>query len=213
MSKESESLFTETWTAILMSLTALVTAWSAYQSNLWTGAQSVDLSEALQNQTILTQNILSAQQTKTMDGILVLEIVKAKVEKEDQLSNFILPRLREELRKPIVEWLAMDPINNPNAPAHPLLMPSYLDDVVKKNHEQEQNINKLIKDNTLAAQESGKTSDSYVLLTVLFAAVLFFAGIASTFNSLRVKVVLLAIATILFTISLWKLSFLEVAFS
>jgi hypothetical protein len=46
------------------------------------------------------------------------------------------------------------------------------------------------------AQQANRASDNYVLLTVRFAAVLFFGGIVSTFESrrLRTSVFLLAVA-------------------
>jgi hypothetical protein len=49
-----------------------------------------------------------------------------------------------------------------------------------------------------AAQEANQTSDTYVLLTVLFASVLFFGGIAGTLESRQLRVIVLAIALALF---------------
>jgi hypothetical protein len=49
-----------------------------------------------------------------------------------------------------------------------------------------------------AAQIANDTSDTYVLLTVLFATVLFFGGIGSTFRSARIRQALAGVATLLF---------------
>lgn len=47
-----------------------------------------------------------------------------------------------------------------------------------------------------SARHASDTSDSYVLLTVLYASVLFFAGIGGTLRSIRFRIALLVIATI-----------------
>ena len=49
-----------------------------------------------------------------------------------------------------------------------------------------------------AAVDANSTSDTYVLITVLFASVLFFAGIATASRVMQARVVLLAIGTVVF---------------
>ncbi|MDQ3022366.1 MAG: hypothetical protein M3R36_17635 [Bacteroidota bacterium] len=49
-----------------------------------------------------------------------------------------------------------------------------------------------------SANVANNNSDRYVLLTVLFAGVLFFGGIASTINSNLVRNVCLILSTIIF---------------
>ena len=52
-----------------------------------------------------------------------------------------------------------------------------------------------------AAQKANHISDDYVVLTVRFAAVLFFGGIVSTFESQRLRTSVFLLAVALFTLS------------
>ena len=58
----------------------------------------------------------------------------------------------------------------------------------------------------MAAAEARGYSDDYVLLTVVFASVLFFGGIARAFDSRRLRVVLAALAMLLFLCTLVALT-------
>ena len=52
-----------------------------------------------------------------------------------------------------------------------------------------------------AAQQANHTSDDYVVLTVRFAAVLFFRGIVVTFESRRLRTSVSLLAAALFTLT------------
>jgi hypothetical protein len=72
-------------------------------------------------------------------------------------------------------WLATDPGGNPDAPAAPFEMPEY---TVAEFAEAERLV--VIADQAaIDARAANQTGDNYVLTAVLFAAVLFFSGIAS----------------------------------
>jgi ABC-type multidrug transport system fused ATPase/permease subunit len=62
-----------------------------------------------------------------------------------------------------------------------------------------------------SANKANRTSDTYVLLTVLFAGVLFFAGIASTIQSKLVRNVSLMLSAIIFLVTLFVLFGMPVA--
>ena len=90
MNKESQNIFIESWAAILMSFAALITAWSAYQANLWNGNQAVEIAQALDAQTRLSHDGLIANQRKMMDGIMSLEIAKELVNGNVKFQEFVL---------------------------------------------------------------------------------------------------------------------------
>lgn len=212
MISDTKNIKYEIWAALLMSLTALVTAWSAYQANLWTGQQSVELAEALDIQVVITKEEIASKQIRTMDGTIAIEIAKALANNEQRTIDFMVPRVRDDLKIAIQEWLALSPLDNQTAPAHPLLMPSYVNSVVNQSLQQIEILKSQMRQKMQAAQQAGATSDNYVLETVLFAAVLFFAGIASTFSIKRVQSFLLWTSTALMLVSLYKLLLLDVIF-
>ena len=83
-------------------------------------------------------------------------------------------------------------MNNINAPNSPMRMPSYVLDVENEALNQlDESVDKLA-----SANEANKTSDRYILLTVLFAAVLFFGGIASTFQANLVRNICIILSTL-----------------
>jgi hypothetical protein len=51
------------------------------------------------------------------------------------------------------------------------------------------------------AMQANQTSDEYVLLTVLFASVLFFGGIAGMLDSRRLSISIMTIALALFVVT------------
>ena len=53
-----------------------------------------------------------------------------------------------------------------------------------------------------AAERANHNADTYVLLTTMFATVLFFAGIAGTVNAHRLRITILVIALTLFVVTL-----------
>jgi hypothetical protein len=97
--------------------------------------------------------------------------------------------------KPAVEaWLKLDPLNNPAAPPSPFRMAEYVQKETTEVARLEEVANKAM----AATREARGYSDDYVLLTVIFASVLFFGGIARAFDSPPLRKVLAALAVLLF---------------
>jgi hypothetical protein len=75
-------------------------------------------------------------------------------------------------------WLALNPLNNPDAPASPFEMEEYrLPEEAKAQEYEELAVQK-----TQEADMANQRSDDYVLLTVIFAMALFFGGISGRFQ-------------------------------
>ncbi len=88
--------------------------------------------------------------------------------------------------------MALDPLNNPDAPPSPFAMPEY-----QLSQEAEGDRLEARADELFAVGEDANTiSDVYTLTTLLFAAVLFFAAMAERFEYLGAQVSLLVIAGI-----------------
>jgi hypothetical protein len=88
-------------------------------------------------------------------------------------------RMREEFRPALLAWLATNPIDNLDAPASPFVMPEYvLADAVEADR-----LTAVADQAAADARTANQNGDNYVLTAVLFAAVLFFAGVASRLES------------------------------
>jgi hypothetical protein len=183
--------------AVLFGLAATASAWCGYQSNLWTGAQTFSLVAADEAARKSTQLTLQATQLQTIDLGFFTTFVEASFRGDKKLADFALARFRPEARRAVDAWLQTDPFNNPNAPVRPFAMAEYASperEAAKRADQEQARI-------MAAAQQASRASDEYVLLTVRFAAVLFFGGIVSTFESRRLRTSVFVLAVALFTLT------------
>jgi hypothetical protein len=123
-----------------------------------------------------------------------LSYVQAKHDGNERQEKFLFDRFRPEMKKAVEAWLKTDPFNNPAAPQGPLKMAEYAQPEGAEARRQDE----VAAQEQAAAEKANETSDTYVLLTVLFASVLFFGGIAGTLDSRRLRIIILAIALAFF---------------
>jgi hypothetical protein len=183
--------------AVLLGLAATASAWCGYQSNLWTGVQTFSLVAADEAARKSMQFTLQATQLQTIDLGFFTTFVEASFRGDKKLADFALARFRPEARKAVDAWLQTDPFNNPNAPVRPLAMAEYASPEREAAEHADGEQARML----AAAQQASRSSDEYVLLTVRFAAVLFFGGIVSTFESRRLRTSVFLLAVAFFTLS------------
>lgn len=132
---------------------------------------------------------------------MVMKYIDANEEGNIKMRDFYFSRFDSTLKKATLEWLKLDPFNNPNAPNSPMRMDTY-----KIEQEKEAEIQlKLSGEKLASANEANRTSDTYVALTVLFAAVLFFGCVAGTLQSDLVRNISLILSAIIFCVTLFVL--------
>ena len=90
-------------------------------------------------------------------------------------------------------WLATKPLSNPDAPSSPFAMPEYK--LAKTG--QANDLLASAEGRTNLALQANQNSDDYVLLTVLFASTLLFAGLASKFTARAVQTAMSGVALVL----------------
>ncbi len=179
--------------AIVLALAVVFIAWAAFQSGKWGGEQSIKFSEAGAARTESTRSDTRAGQLAQIDVAMYIDWVTAlSSELRDGLipeisniqayeptrgtvSGFLFLRMREEFVPALEAWLATDPISNPDAPPTPFTMAEYtLADAAEADR-----LTMVADEAAVDARAANQTGDNYVLTAVLFAAVLFFAGVAS----------------------------------
>jgi hypothetical protein len=179
-------------TVAILAFAALATAWSGYQASLWDGTQSSNYTQASGSRTNAAQQRTAANQFRLADLSLFENYIDAVLDENEEIADFYFERFRDEFRVAYDAWIALDPLNNPDAPPSPLAMSEYQ---LAQDAEAERLENRA--DELFAAGEEANTiSDIYTLTTLLFAAVLFFAAISERFEYFMAQVVLLAIAGI-----------------
>ena len=193
---------TERWfevvTAIMLGVVAVATAWSGYQATRWAGEESTLYARTSALRVESTRDSTLAGQLRIYDVILVNNWINAYTQGNTKLANVYEKRFRPEFRPTFEAWLALDPFNNPNAPAGPLFMPQYKVSLSDTADRLDAQAAKTF-DEGQAAKEQG---DAYVLNTVFLAVVLFLTAIAENFrwNTVRVVILVVALGMLLFGI-------------
>lgn len=188
----------EVVSAVILAVVTIITAWSAFQATKWGGVMSIRFSEAGAARTQATQAAGRADVEQAIDVGLFTQYVTAVAEDRTELASFIEERFRDEFVPAFDAWLALAPLTNPDAPSSPFVMDEYVIDEAVQARE----LTATAERRAQQARDANQTGDNYVLLTVLFAAVLFFAGVSTKFETVRVQVGLLAMAVVLLLIGL-----------
>jgi hypothetical protein len=184
--------------AIILALATTASAWCAYQSKLWGGAQAARAGAGAQAARDEAIHTLTSFQSRAFDASMFISFVQAKVETNKSMESFLEQRFRPEMKTALAAWLKLDPFNNPSAPLSPFHMPEY----AQKDAAEVARLEAITAAAGQSARQARQNSDNYVLLTVLFASVLFFGGIARNFESRPVRIVLAALSVALFLATL-----------
>ncbi|AKU99484.1 hypothetical protein AKJ09_06148 [Labilithrix luteola] len=158
---------------VVMSLAAVATAWCAYQSSVWGGLQARHYAAASKLRQEAVQQHLEGNQMLALDSSLFTSYVAARADNKDALANYMQQRFRPEMKVAMDAWLAKQPLEHVDAPKTPFLMPEYQNKAWVAGREAEA----LANNEMVEGVHSNHHSETYVLATVLFAVVLFFAGV------------------------------------
>lgn len=192
--KDKRNRWVEITCAVVLSLATTASAWCAYQSTRWGGIQTFRLAAANTASRESSAAALSDLQLRAFDASMGISWMQAKHDGNERQEKFLYDRFRPEMKQAVEAWLKTDPFNNPSAPLGPLKMTEYVQPELAEANRQAE----LSSREFAAAMRANQTADGYVLLTVLFASVLFFGGIAGTLDSRRLRIGILTIALALF---------------
>lgn len=196
--KDKRNRWVEITCAVVLSLATTASAWCAYQSTRWSGVQTFRLAAANKANRESSSAALADLQLRTFDSSMGISWMQAKHEGNERQERFLFDRFRPEMKRAVEAWLKTDPFNNPAAPLGPLKMAEYAQPELAEAKRQEE----IQSREYSAAMHANRTADAYVLLTVLFASVLFFGGIAGTLDSRQLRISILIIALALFVVTI-----------
>jgi hypothetical protein len=197
----------ELWSAVLLAAATVATAYSAYEATRWGGVQATAFTEAGANRTESAKARADGFALIGIDANLFTQWGVAVTENNKRLERGIVQRLFRDEFKPVFRaWLAQDPANNEGAAKNPF----ELDEPGLKYQPRPLVEAEQLEEKATAKFDEGKaanqTGDDYVLSTIFFASVLFFAGLSSKFTSSRVAMLGLSFATIVFLGGIVRLS-------
>jgi hypothetical protein len=194
----------EVLVTVLLVVAALGTSWSSYQATRWNGeqAKSASRTNAIRIEAARAQGLASAQ--TQVDVATFIAWADADRQGDAALADFYVKRFRPEFKTAFNAWLATNPITNPAAPPTPFAMPQY--QVASR-----QDAARLDAASEASAADVRRDIDRagrYVLTVVLYAVVLFFAGMSTKLSSRRLRWVLTIVGCLVLVATLsWIATF------
>jgi hypothetical protein len=180
---------------LLLALTTLATAWCGYQAARWSGEQSQLYARASATRIKSQQAASRAGQLRIDDLLYFNGWLDAREAGNAQLAAIYRARFRPQFVPAFRAWIAQRPFTNPRAIPGPLYMPQYRPADLALSAKLDAAADELYEDGTAAKSYD----DKYILSTVFFAAVLFFAGISLRLDWRPLRVAVLGMALALLT--------------
>jgi hypothetical protein len=183
----------ELYAILLLSLTTLATAWSGYQAARWSGEQSQSFARASTMRIKAQAQSTLAGQLRIDDLVMFNSWLDAREAGDRELAAIYRRRFRPEFVPAFEAWTAQRPFTNRSAIPGPLYMPEYRLAETARAAELDARADELYRDGTAAKAND----DHYILSTLFFAAVLFFAGISLRLDWRPLRYVVLGMASVL----------------
>jgi hypothetical protein len=199
----------DSWTAVILAIAAVATAWASFQASQWSGAQSDAQSQSAISRADAGRAATAATTDTIIDSQMWLSWVAAVDAKQTSRADFLDNRFSKQLVVAQKVWLSgvqLDAQGVPVVvpPGTPLDLPAY---VVPK--QVESNLEMAKAEALLTyADDAATYSTKFVLLAVMLALVLFFASVATKFSGPKVQVMLTVMALLLLLVSLVRMAVL-----
>lgn len=187
--------------AAILSMVALLAAYSGFAAAKWSTESSVSLAKASALRTKASRADLEALQTRTLDSVSFNAWFTAFVAGNKRAEQLGQARLRPGYRPAFEAWLATDPAHNPNAPPGPSYMPQY----VIPQQTQANDLDAQADEEFTAGSDAGGTADKYVRDTVFLATVLFLVGISGHVKIRQARSGLIVVGVLLLVFSVIQL--------
>jgi hypothetical protein len=179
---------------LLIALTAVLTAWTAFESSKWGGVMSIEFSQAAATRTESMRASNVANRQTIVDVSLFSSYADAVAGGNDALAAFYSDRFPERLAVAVTAWEATDPLVDPSAPASPFEMPEY----VLEASDEADRLEVEASDASSRARAANQRSDNYTVTTVFLASVLLLSALSSKVDNPRLQIALIAIAAVIF---------------
>lgn len=209
--EDDKSARIELIATLLLAFATVLTAWSAFQSTKWGGTQAIHFARANSFRTESVKAADRADAQLIIDVDLFVSWASAVADESrfdpnasaaddgiyepdpETLSGFLFERFRDEFRPAVEAWLADDPVDNPDAATVPFVLPEYQ----LAEEQRAERLSARADRETELARRDNQRGDNYVLTTVLFASVLFFAGMSGKLKSTRNRMFTVGLAVLL----------------
>jgi hypothetical protein len=188
--------------AVLLSIVALLAAWSGYAAAKWSTESRVGLAEASTARSKANRANLGSIELRNFDSSTFEAWFAAFAVHNQQAMALAEHRFRPNFRVAFEAWRATKPETNPDAPRGPTFMPQYRRPGLARGKAFDAQADRAF----ASAATAGETSDKYVRSTVFLASVLFLVGISTRFPLRGGRYALVALAGVMLVFSLVQLA-------
>jgi hypothetical protein len=189
---------------VLLVVAATATSWSSYQATRWNGEQAAAAgrTNAIRIEAARAQGLGQAQ--TQVDVATFIAWADADRRGDSRLAAFYMDRFRDEFQPAYAAWMATEPFSNPDAPPTPFVMDEY--QVASRN--EAERLDAAAETSAAEVRLNIQRSSNYVLTVVLYAVVLFFAGMSTRLRNRRLRwVTTLAGCVLLIATLVWIATF------
>jgi hypothetical protein len=178
---------------LLIALTAVLTAWSAFESSKWSGVMAIRFNEAGAARTESVRNSNQANAQIAIDVNLFANYADAIAADETDLADFYRDRFPDRLATAVDAWLATDPLQSPDAPGSPFEMDEYQVEAQANAADLEARADR----RSAQARDANQTSDNYTITSVFFATAILLSALSTKVGRQSLQVGMLVGAAVL----------------
>ncbi len=182
--------------AVILALATIIAAWSAYQSTRWSGEQATAANLAIGLRTEAAEATTINAEGAEIDAEFLTAWLIVAAEGNESGMVVLEERLRDEFRPAFEAWLELTP-EGVVPPGTPFDLPQY-DEYAVDAREDAFDLSRQADEATAIAATANQTGDNFVLVAVIMASVLFFAGVGSKFKGRAIRIAMVFAAAALF---------------
>jgi hypothetical protein len=188
--------------AVLLSVVALLAAWSGYAAAKWSTESRVELATASSHRIEASRADSDSGELRDFDSSTFESWFAAYTVGNKTAMRLAEHRFRPNFKVAFDAWLATKPATNPEAPRGPTYMPQYK----RPGLVEARALDARAKAAFLDGEKDGSTADKYIRLTVVLASILFLVGISTHFPYRGARYGLIGLGIALLVLSLVQLS-------
>jgi hypothetical protein len=184
--------------AVLLSATALISAWSAYQAARWGGVESLTLARgsALRAESVRTNNV--ALQQSQIDVTAFVAWLQDRAQGNQTAADVIAARFRAEFVPAFQAWLASGGAAGEVVPAGtPFQRPEYQ----LASRREAAALEARASEAASEAQRFNQIGDNFVFAVVILTTSVFVSGIQTKIRAAKVRLGMLVVALLLMVVA------------
>jgi hypothetical protein len=193
----------DSWTAIILAVAAVATAWASFQASQWSGIESDAQATSAIQRSDANRAASEATSEQIVDSQMWLSWLNAYANNQDARATFFRERFSPQLSAAQDSWVAGAAFDADGQPVTipagtPMDLPAYTTPATVES----QSLSEQAEAQLAEADVAAGNSTRFVMLAVLFAMVLFFASVATKFSTPRTQAGLILVSIMLLLVSL-----------